>query len=190
MGWSLPLFGFPFILLRTVYGVSKKGLYSQSYGFSSSPVWIWELGHKEGWAPKNWYFQIVVLEKTLESPLDRQEIKPVNPKEINPEYSLEGLAEAEAPILWPHNVKSQLIGKRPWAWERWKAKGEWGSRIWDDYVPSLTQWTWIWANFGRQWRTEEPVLLQSIGSQRVGYDSNWTTITAFIDGKNEAQGTF
>ena len=69
----------------------KKGTYSQSYGFSSSHVWMWELDHKEGWAPKNLCFWIVVLKKTLESPLDSKEIKPVNPKEINPEYSLEGL---------------------------------------------------------------------------------------------------
>ena len=72
---------------------SGKGLYSQSCGFSSSHVWIWEPDHKEGWVPKNWRFWIVVLEKTLQSPLDSKEIQPVNPeeKEINPEYLLEGL---------------------------------------------------------------------------------------------------
>ena len=70
---------------------ADKGLYSQSYGFPSSHVWMWELHHKEGWAPKNWCFWIVVVEKTLESPLDCKEIQPVNPKEIYPEYSLEGL---------------------------------------------------------------------------------------------------
>ena len=69
----------------------NKGPYSQSCGFSSSHVWIWELGHKEGWMLKNWCFQAVVLEKTFESPLDSKEIKPVNPKEINPGYSLGGL---------------------------------------------------------------------------------------------------
>ena len=63
---------------------------SQNYGFSSSHVWMWELDHKEGWAPKNWCFQTVVLEKTLESPLDSKEIKPVNPKGNQP-YSFEGL---------------------------------------------------------------------------------------------------
>ena len=70
---------------------ANKGPYSQSYGVSSSHVWMWELNHKEGWVMKNWCFQIVVLEKTFESCLDSKEIKPVNPKEINPEYSLEGL---------------------------------------------------------------------------------------------------
>ena len=69
----------------------NKGTSSQSYGFSSSHVWMWELDYKENWALKNWCFWTVVLEKTLESPLDRKEIKPVSPKEINPEYSLEGL---------------------------------------------------------------------------------------------------
>ena len=70
---------------------ADKGPYSQSYGFSSSRVRMWELDHKEGWTPKNWCFQTVMLEKALESPLDCKEIQPVNPKEINPEYSLEGL---------------------------------------------------------------------------------------------------
>ena len=68
-----------------------KNTCSQSYGFPSSHVWMWELDHKEGWTLKNWYFWAVVLEKTLESPLDSKEIKPINPKGINPEYSLEGL---------------------------------------------------------------------------------------------------
>ena len=70
---------------------ANKGLYSQSYVFSSSHVWMWELDHKEGWAPKNGCFWAVVLEKTLESPLNYKEIQPVNLKEMSPEYSLEGL---------------------------------------------------------------------------------------------------
>ena len=79
------------------YYFANNGPSIQSYGFSSSHIWIWELDHKKGWAPKNWCFQIVVLEKTLESPLNFKELKPVNLKrnqylkEINPEYSLEGL---------------------------------------------------------------------------------------------------
>ena len=70
---------------------ANKGLSGQSYGFSSSHVWMWELDHKEGWAPKNWCFWTVVLEKTLLSPVDSKEIKRSTLKEINPEYSLEGL---------------------------------------------------------------------------------------------------
>ena len=70
---------------------ADKSPYNQSYGFSSSHVWMWELDHKEGWRQKNWGFWTVVLEKTLESPLDCKEIKPVHPKGNNPEYSLEEL---------------------------------------------------------------------------------------------------
>ena len=70
---------------------ADKGPYSQSYGSSSNHVQMWELEHKEGWVPKNWCFQTVVLEKTLESPLDCKESKPINPKGNQPWYSLEGL---------------------------------------------------------------------------------------------------
>ena len=70
---------------------ADKGPYSQSFGFSSNRVLMWELDHKEGWVLKNCYFRTAVLENTLENPLDCKEINPVNPKEINPEYSLEGL---------------------------------------------------------------------------------------------------
>ena len=93
---------------------ANKGLDSQSYGFSSSHVWMWELDHKEGWAPKNWCFQIVVLEKTLESPLHSKEIKLVNPKGNQLWIFIErNDAEAEAPILWPPDAKNWLIGKDP-----------------------------------------------------------------------------
>ena len=90
----------------------NKGLSSQSHVFFSSHVWMWELDHKEDWEPKNWCFWIVVLEKTLESPLDCKEIKPINPKG-NQTWIFIGRtdAEAEAPVLWPPDAKSQLIGK-------------------------------------------------------------------------------
>ena len=84
--------------------------YSQSYIFTSSHVEIWELVHKEGRAPKNWCFRIAVLEKTLESPLDCKEIKPVN-AEGNQPWIFIGRTDAEAPILWPQDMKSQFIGK-------------------------------------------------------------------------------
>ena len=82
---------------------------SQSYGFSSSHVWMWELDHKGGWAPKNWCFRIVVLKKMLESPLDGKEIKPVTSKGNQPWIFIER-AEAEAPIYWPPDAKSQFFG--------------------------------------------------------------------------------
>ena len=85
---------------------------SQSYGFSTGRVWMWELDYKEGWAPKNLCFLTVVLEKTLESPLDTQEIKPVNPKGNQPWIFIRRTAaEAEAPIGWLPDAKSWLTGK-------------------------------------------------------------------------------
>ena len=90
----------------------NKGLSSQGYGFTSSHVWIWELDYKESWVLKNWCFWTVVLEKTLESPLDCKEIQPVPPKG-NQSWIFIGRTdvEAENPILWPPDAKSWLIGK-------------------------------------------------------------------------------
>ena len=91
---------------------ADKNLNSQSYSFSSSRVQMWELDQTEGWALKNWCFQTVVLEKTLESPMDSKEIQPVHPKG-NQFWIFTGRTEAETPILWPPNVKSWLIRKDP-----------------------------------------------------------------------------
>ena len=98
---------------------ANKVQYSQSYGFSSSHVRMWELDHKEGWTPKNWCFWTVVLEKTLESPLDGKEIQPVNLKG-NQHWIFIGRTDAEAPILWPPNAKNRVIGKDPDAGKDWK----------------------------------------------------------------------
>ena len=95
----------------------------QSYGFFPVVMYVCELDHKEGWAPKNWCFQIVVLEKTLESPLDCKEIKWINP-EGNQPWIFTGRTDAEVPILWPPDVKNWLIWKRPWCWKRLKAGRE------------------------------------------------------------------
>ena len=94
--------------------LAYRGPYSQSYGFSSSQVQMWELANKKGWAPKNWCLWTAVLEKTLKSPLECKEIKPVNLKG-NQSWILTGKtdAEAEAPILWPHDAKSWLTGTDP-----------------------------------------------------------------------------
>ena len=97
---------------------ADKSLSSQSYHFSSSDVRLWELDNKEDWAPKNWCFWIVVLEKTLESPLDSKEIKPVNSKGNQPWLFFGRTdAEAEAPVLWPSDAKSSLTGEDPDAGE-------------------------------------------------------------------------
>ena len=107
-------------ILKSRHHFANKGPYSQSYGFSSSHVWMWELDYKEGWSLKN-CFQTVVLETTLESPLDCKESKPVNPKG-NQSWIFIGRTDAEvgAPILWPPDAKSRLIGKDPDAGKDWR----------------------------------------------------------------------
>ena len=101
--------------------MANKGPSNQSYGFSSSHVWMWELDHKESWALKNWWFWTVVLEKTLESPLDCKEIEPVHPKG-NESCLFIGRtdAEAETPVLWLPDVKNWLIWKDPDAGKDWR----------------------------------------------------------------------
>ena len=103
-----------------------KGLYSQNYGFSSSHVQMWELEHEEVWTLKNWCFWIVVLQKTLESHLDCKEIKPVLSEPVIPKGNQPWMfirrtdAETESPVLWPPDVKSQLIGKDPDSGKDWE----------------------------------------------------------------------
>ena len=96
------------LIKKQKHHLANKGLYSQSYGFSSSYVWMWELDHKKGWMLKNWCFQTMVLGKTLESPLDSSD-KTVNPKGNQPWiYIGRTDTEAEAPVLWPPDAKSPL----------------------------------------------------------------------------------
>ena len=98
---------------------ANKGPSIQSYGFSSSHVWMWELDHKEGWVPVNWCFWTVVLEKAFESPLDCKDIKPVNPKEYQ-SWIFIRRTDTEAPILGPPDAKSRLIRKDPDAGKDWR----------------------------------------------------------------------
>ena len=143
---------------------------SQSCEFSSSHVQMWELDHKEGWAPKYWCFQIVVLEKTLDSPLDCKE---VNPKG-NQLWTFIGRtdAEAEAPILWPPNAKTRLIGKDPDAGTDWRQEEK---GMTEDEMVGWYHWLngHEFEQTGRQWRTGKPGVLLSVGWQRVGH--NWAT---------------
>ena len=114
--------------------------YSRGYGFSSSHVWMQELNHKEGWALKKWCFEIVVLEKTFESPLDCKEIQLVTSTGIQPWiFSGRTDVEAETPILWPPDVKSWLIGKDPEVGKDWrqKEKGKQRMRWLDDITDSM-----------------------------------------------------
>ena len=100
---------------------AHKGPTSQSYGFSSSHVWMWELDYKERWAPKNWCFWTVVLEKILESPLDRKGTQPVHPKGDQTWIFIGRIdANAETPKLWPPDMKNWLIGKDPDAGKDWR----------------------------------------------------------------------
>ena len=101
--------------------LANKGTSSQSYGFSSSHVWMWELDYNENWRPKTWCFWTMVLVKTLESPLDCKEIKPVSPKWNQPWIFIGRTnAVAEASILWPPDAKNCLIGKDPEAGKDWR----------------------------------------------------------------------
>ena len=124
---------------RTPLG-QNKGPSSQSYGFSSSHVWMWELNYKESWALKDWCFWTVVLEKTLESPLDYKEIQPLHPKG-DQFWIFIGRTdvEAEAPILWPPLAKSWLTGKDPHAGRYWgqEEKGRQRMRWLDGITDSM-----------------------------------------------------
>ena len=110
-------------ILKSRDNLANKGSSSQSYGFSSSHVWMWELDYKESWVPKNWCFWTVVLEKTLESPLDCKEIQPVHPKG-NQSWIFIGRTdvEAETPILWPPDAKNWLIWKDPDSGKDWSGE--------------------------------------------------------------------
>ena len=144
---------------------ANKGPSSQSYGFSSSHVWMWELNYKESWAPKNWCFQTLVMEKTLESPLECEGIQWVKSKANHWKY-------------WCWSWNSNMLAtwceeltdwKRPWCWERLKVGREGDDRAWGGWMASLTQWTWLWANSEREWQ-EKPGVLQFMGLQRIGQD--------------------
>ena len=118
---------------------ANKGLYSQSYGFSSSHVWMWELDHKEGWVPKNWCFWTVVLEKTLESPLDCKEIQLVHPEGDQSRVFIGRTdAKAENPVLWPPYANSWHIGKDPDAGRGWgRRRGQQRMRGLDGITDSM-----------------------------------------------------
>ena len=131
---------------------ADKGPSSQSYGFSSSHVWMWELDYKESWAPKNQCFWTVVLEKTLESPLNYKEIQPVHPKGDQFWIFIGRTdAEAETPNTLAIWCKELTHWKRPWHWERLKAWGDRDDRGWDGWMASPTRWTWVCVESGNWW---------------------------------------
>ena len=140
---------------------------------------MWELDYKESWALKNWCFWAVVLDKTLESPLDCKEIKPANPKG-NQSWIFNGRtdAEAESPILWPPDVKNRLW-KRSWFWERLKVGGEGDDRGWDGWVTSSIWWTWVWVGSRSWWWTGKPDVLHPMGHKESDRTErlNWDCVT-------------
>ena len=151
----------------------NKGPSSQGYGFSCGHVWMWELDRKESWALKNWCFWTVVLEKTLESPLDCKEIQPVHHKGDQSWVFIRRTDfEAETPIFSPPEAKSSHW-KRPWCWERLRAGGEGDDRGWDGWMALLPRWTWVWVNSGSWQWTGRPGVLWFMGLQRVRHD--WAT---------------
>ena len=144
---------------------------------------MWELDYKDGWALKNWCFWTVVLEKTLESPLDCKEIQLVHPKGNQSRIFIGRTgAKPETPILWPLDAKNWLIWKDPDAGKDW-GQEEKGMTGWDGWMASPTQWTWVWINSRSRWWTGWPGVLQSMGSQRIGHDwvteLNWNMLNRF-----------
>ena len=151
--------------------LADKGPSNQSYGFSSSHVWMWALDYKESGAPKNWCFWPVVLEETLESPLVCEEIQPVHSKGDEPWVFIGRIdVEAETPILG-HLMQRAYSLEKPWCWEKLKAGGEADNRGWDGWMASLARWTWVWVSSRSWWWIGKPGVLQS------GIAKSWTQLS-------------
>ena len=164
------------ILKKQRHYFANKCPSSQSYGFSSSYAWIWEVDYKESWTLNNWFFWTVILEKILESPLDSKENQPVHPKVLNIHWK-------DWCWIWNSNTLATCCEelthwKRPWWWERMKARGEGNDRGWDGWMASLTQGRWVWPSSWSWWQIGKHGVLQSMGLQRVRHDwsteLNWT----------------
>ena len=148
----------------------------QGYCFSIGHVWIWELDYKESWVSKNWCFWTVVLEKTLESPLDCKEIQVHSKGDQTWVFTWRTKAEAETPVLWPPHVTSWLIWKDPYAGRDW---GQEEKGTTEDEMAGwhhLTLWTWIWVNSRSWWWTGRPGMLWFMGSLSKKWLSNWTEL--------------
>ena len=140
---------------------ANKGLSSQGYGFSSSHVWMWKLNYKKSWVQKNWCFWTVVLEKTLERPLDCREIQPVHPNSPGCHWKEWCWSWNSSTLATWYKEWTRL--KRPWCWERLKTGEEGDDRRWVGWMASPTQWTWVWVNSRSWWWTGRPGSLLFMG---------------------------
>ena len=145
---------------------------------------MWDLDYKESWVLKNRCFWTVVLEKTLESPLDCKEIQLVHPKDQSWVFIGRTDVEAETPIFWPRDARSWLIWKDPEVGKDWRQeKGT--TEDWDGWMASPTQWTWVCINSRSSWWRGRPGVLQSKGSQIVRHDYWLTELICGIYNKIE-----
>ena len=139
-----------------------RGPSSQSYGFSSSHIWMWELDYKERWAPKYWCFWTVTARRSNQSILKEILVLNIHWKDWYWSWNSNTLATwCKEPTHW----------KRPWCWERLRAGGGGEDRRWDGWMASLTWWTWAWVNSRSWWWTGRSGVLQSMGLQTVGHSS-------------------
>ena len=156
--------------------LANKGLSSQSYGFPSSHVWVWEWDHKESWALKNWCFWTVVRRRLLRVPWTARRSNYSILKEISPEYSLEGLM-LKLKLQYPGHLMWRADSfERPWCWEWLKTGGKVDDRRWDGWMTSPTQWTWIWVNSGSWGWTAWAGVLGTCGHKESTRLSNWTEL--------------
>ena len=151
--------------------ITDKGWSSQSYGFSSSHVWMWELDIKKSECEKIDAFELWCRRIFLRVPWIARISNQFILKEISPEYSWKGWCWSSNTLAT--SCEELTPWKRPWCWERLKAGGEGNDRGWDGRMASPTQWTWVWASPGSWWWAGKPGVLQSMGLQRVGY--GWVT---------------
>ena len=151
----------------------QKSQSRQGYGFSSSHIWMWGLDCKENWMQKNWSFWTVVLEKTLESPLDCKEIQPVHQKRSVLNIHWKDWCWSWNCNTWATWYKEPTHLKRPWCWERLKA-GEGDNRRWGGWMASPTQCTWVWVNSRSWWWTGRPAV-HGVANSRI-WLSDWTEL--------------
>ena len=163
------------------YYFANKGLSSQSYGFSSSYIWMWELDDKESWVPKNWCFWTVVWRLLRVPWIVRRSSQSIR-KEINPAYLLEGLMLKLSSNTLATWCEELAHWKRPWCWERLKAGGEGDNREWDGWMASLTRWTWVWASSRSWYWRGKPGMLQSMEVAKSQTQLNdWTELKPILN---------